>query len=173
MTDRHSVAATTVLLDLASLGHERSADRDAGVAEDVVDVLALAWLDAADDERARQEELAAGELSTPISAHDDAVRGHDPAADLLAGLRIDHGNAGVEHRCLAEDGAVAHARPLRDHAATADHAVVADHHRAGVGGLEHATDADAAGEVGVRTDLRAGGHRGPCVDHRVGADAGA
>jgi hypothetical protein len=40
-------------------------------------------------------------------------------------------------------------------------------------GLQHAADADAAGQVHARADLRTGTHRGPGIDHAAGADIGA
>ena len=62
---------------------------------------------------------------------------------------------------------------LDDFRARADEAIVLDDGRARLQRLEHAADADAAGEVHVAADLRAGADRRPGVDHRPFADVGA
>jgi hypothetical protein len=61
-----------------------------------------------------------------------------------------------------------------DHFRTgADEAVVFDDGRVGLQRLEHAADADAAGEVNVLADLGAGTDGGPGVDHGAFIDIGA
>src|SRR5439155_10595185 len=147
-------------------------DHDAVVAEDLVEVLALAGRDAADDQCARQPELAARELAPAARLHDDRSGRHHPPPDLLAGLGVDHRDPLVQDHGLAEHAAGADAGALGDHAAAPDHAVVADHHRRRLRRLEYAADADPAGQVDIGADLSARAHRGPRVDHRVGTDAG-
>ena len=87
--------------------------------------------------------------------------------DGSAPLTIDHrrvprqDDAGAEHRARAD----AHA--LDDDAARADERAVLDHDGRGLQRLEHAADADAAGQVHVGADLRARADRRPRVDHRA------
>ena len=57
--------------------------------------------------------------------------------------------------------------------AGADEAVVFDDRRVGLQRLEHAADADAAGEVDVLADLRARADGRPGVHHRALVDVGA
>ena len=64
-------------------------------------------------------------------------------------------------------------QPSTTSRAGADEAVVLDDRRPGLHRLEHAADADAAREVHVPADLRAGADRRPGVDHRALADIGA
>jgi hypothetical protein len=71
------------------------------------------------------------------------------------------------HRVLLDDHA------FDDLGARADEAVVLDDGRVGLQRLEHAADADAAGQVHVLADLRAAAHGGPGVDHRAFVDVGA
>src|SRR3954470_18234620 len=79
-----------------------SRDGDARLAEDLVDVLTVAGLELADDQRARQVELAARERLLALGAHHDAVGRDHAARHLLAGLRIDDRDARVQERALAE-----------------------------------------------------------------------
>ena len=51
--------------------------------------------------------------------------------------------------------------------------MILDDDRAGLQRLQHAADADAAGDVHVLADLRAGADRGPGVDHGRFVDIGA
>ena len=60
-----------------------------------------------------------------------------------------------------------------DFGARADEAVVLDDHRVGLQRLEHAADADAAREMHVLADLRAGADGRPGVDHGALVDIGA
>ncbi len=66
-----------------------------------------------------------------------------------------------------------HDHALGHFRARADEAIVLDDHRAGLQRLEHAADADAAGDVAVLADLRAGADRRPGVDHGAGIHIGA
>src|SRR5207253_4302827 len=59
-----------------------------------------------------------------------------------------------------------------DLAAGADEAVVLDDGGVGLERFQHTADADAAGEVHVPADLRAGTHRGPGIDHRAFVNVG-
>jgi len=52
-------------------------------------------------------------------------------------------------------------------------AIVLDDGRIGLQRLQHAADADAAGEMHVLADLRAGADGDPGVDHGLGIDIGA
>src|SRR5438045_2581490 len=105
-----------------------STDGDAALPQDLVQVLALALFDSAQNEEARQTELAALELALSRRLHAEAPGRDHAAAQLLAGLRVDHRDTGVEQAGLAEHAPPAHARPLRDHAAAPDQAVVLDDH---------------------------------------------
>src|SRR5579863_641380 len=75
-------------------------------------VVAFAGRTLLDDQSARQEELAAGELSASRRPHDDAPRWHHPPAELLARGGVDHGDAGVEDDTLGQDGPLTHPGPL-------------------------------------------------------------
>ena len=93
--------------------------------------------------------------------------------DRLGAGDVDDRNRGGEddlgrdHRALSDDDA------LDDRRARADERAVLDDHRPRLRRLEHAADADAAGEVHVRADLGARADRRPRVDHRPRADPGA
>src|SRR4051812_14751508 len=136
-------------------------------------VVALAFLEALDDQHARETELAALELASPGAGHGHAPRRHGTAADLLAGLDVDHRHRRSQDHAGADERPPSDARPLDDHAAAADHGVVLDDHRRGLGRLEHAADPDTAGEVDVDPDLGARPDGRPRVDHAVGTDTGA
>ena len=82
------------------------------------------------------------------------------------GRRADE-DAHRQHRAVLDDDA------LDDLAARADEAIVLDDDRLGLQRLEHAADADAAREVAVLADLRAGADRRPGIDHGAAADIGA
>ena len=64
-------------------------------------------------------------------------------------------------------------RSLDHFRARPDEAVVLDDDRVRLQRLEHAADADAAGQVTVLADLRAGADGRPGVDHGAGVDIGA
>ena len=72
-----------------------------------------------------------------------------------------------QHRAALDDHALGH------FGAGADEAVVLDDHRGGLQRLQHAADADAAGDMAVAADLRAAADRGPGVDHGAAVDIGA
>src|SRR5690348_3102735 len=105
--------------------------------------------------------------------------GHHHAAGRYAAVAHLAGRAVVDAGGLAQENPHAdHAALLHYHAldhlgARADEAAVLDDGGVGLQRLQHAADADAAGQVHARADLRAGTHRGPGVDHGAGADAGA
>src|SRR5205807_2209576 len=62
-------------------------------------VVANAFFEALDDEHARQAELPALELALARPCHGNAPRGDLPAADLLAGVGVDHRHRlGQDHR---------------------------------------------------------------------------
>src|SRR6202041_85899 len=54
-----------------------------------------------------------------------------------------------------------------------DEAVILDDGGRGLQRFEDPADADAAGQVNVLADLRAGTHGGPGIDHRTRVDIGA
>src|SRR5207253_6177624 len=102
-----------------------------------------------------QPELTAGELPAPLGLDRDRPRGDVAATDLLAGLGVDHRDAGVQDHAFAQHGTTSQARALRHHAPAADEAVVLHDHGRRLRGLEHPADADTPGEVDVGADLGA------------------
>src|SRR5437660_518332 len=160
----------------SSAGAAMRSGSDAVLTQDLVQlrlVGALPRLEAAQDQGAREPELAAGELALAGRLYDDAPGRHDAASDLLAGLRVDHRDGGVEDDALADPAALTDTRALGDHGAAADHRVVLDDDRRRLRRLEDTTDADAAGQVPALADLPARADRRPRIDHRVSADTGA
>ena len=158
------------------VGHRELRFARAVVAQHVVElrlVVALARLEPLEHEHARQAELAAGERRAAAWPTPRRTTAALTATDLLAGLGVDHRDRPGEDAPRTEHHAVAHAGAVGHDAAAADQALVADHHRRGLGRLEHAADADAAGQVDVVADLGARTDRRPGVDHRVRADPGA
>src|SRR5581483_913845 len=120
-------------------------------AEDVVQpalVVPLAF-EVAHDQRAEQAELATRVGAGPRGRDDQRPRGHVPAPDFLARLRVDDGDRRAEDHAGAEERALPHARTVDHHAPRSDDAVVFDDDRRGARRLEHATDADAAGQVDI------------------------
>src|SRR5690606_7866173 len=81
------------------------------------------------------------------------------------------GLAIVDARALADIDAHRDHRVFLDHNALGDFRtrtdehVVFDDHRTGLNRFQHTADANAAGEVDVLADLRAGTDGGPSVDH--------
>src|SRR3954447_1278166 len=153
-----------------------ASDVDAVVAQRLVEqglVVALAGREPPQEQHARQPEVPAGKLLQPAGLDTDRPRRDHPAADLLAGLRVDDGDRRVEDHPFAEHRALTHDRTLRDHRPAADHHLVADHHGRRVLRFQHPADPDAPGEVDVFADLRAAPDRRPRVDHRVLADVRA
>ena len=73
----------------------------------------------------------------------------------------------ARHRAFADDDA------FDDFGARADEAIVLDDRRIGLQRLQHAADADAAGEMHILADLGAGADRHPGIDHRAFVDIGA
>src|SRR5688572_22277134 len=87
------------------------------------------------------------------------------AVDDLGGSADE--DAHGDHRAFAHHHAFDHL------GARADEAVVLDHHWPGLHRLQHAADADAAGDVAVLADLRARADGDPGVDHGAAVDIGA
>src|SRR3569623_319433 len=122
------------------------------------------------DHRAIQ--TVAAILGRQVAGHQDRTGGH-ATVHVFTGLAV------VDLGRLADvDAHRDHAVVFDDHAfdhfgARADEAVVADDGGVGLHRLEHAADADAAREVDVLADLRAGADRGPGVDHGAFTDIGA
>ena len=115
-----------------------------------------------DDQRAGHAEGAGREGAFAHARDHDRAR-RDAAAQLHGALARD-----VEHRgrCGQHDAGPEHDLALEVPAlgqddARAEEAAVLDDHRARAGRLEHAADADAAGDVDVAPDLRAGARRSP------------
>src|SRR5579872_7174606 len=100
---------------------------------------------------------------------DDGIGRHAAEMDLAGvavddlGGRADEG-AHRQYRALLDDDA------LDDLAAGADEAIVLDDDRFGLQRFAHAADADAARQVTVLANLRAGADRRPGVDHRATVD---
>src|SRR5438093_13107140 len=121
-------------------------------------------VDALDDHRAVQAVQAVG--ARQVAADDHRTGGDAAIAHFAGGAVVDLGaladvHAHRDDRVLLDDDA------FDDLGARADEAVVLDDGRVGLHRLEHAADADAAGEVHVLADLRAGAHGGPGVDNRA------
>ena len=128
----------------------------------------------ADDQRAPDLKRAGGEVLRPGAGHDDGV-GRDVAAilDRLGTRHVDHGHRRGERDVRREHGALADQHALGEDAARADERSVLDDHGPCLHRLEHAADADAAGEMDVGADLSARADGRPRVDHRVRPDPGA
>ena len=124
--------------------------RDREVAERVVEAdLAIGARGAlADDERAGHAELAGGELLRARAGDDDRAR-RDAAAvlDDLGPADVEDRRRRREHDAGADDRLLADVHALDDDRARADERAVLDDDRARARRLEHAADADAAGEV--------------------------
>src|SRR5690606_39235569 len=88
----------------------------------------------------------------------------------LAGLAVDDLGGLADKHAHAQDRAFAHDAALDHFRTRADEAVVLDDGGAGLHRLQHAADADAARQVDVLADLRAGTHGCPGVDHRALVD---
>src|SRR3569623_462754 len=122
------------------------------------------------DHRAIQ--TVAAILGRQVAGHHDRTGGHATVHDITGLAVVDLG------RLADVDAHRDHAVVFDDHAfdhfgARADEADVADDGGVGLHRLEHAADADAAREVDVLADLRAGADRGPGVDHGAFTDIGA
>src|SRR5690606_7322665 len=129
------------------------------------DLAAGLLVDLLHDHRAVQAVRAV--LGGQVAGHHHGT-GRDAAVQHLAGLAVvDLGaladvHAHGDHRALLDDHA------FDDLRARADEAVVLDDGRRGLHRLQHAADADAAGQVHVLADLGAGTDGRPGVDHGAG-----
>src|SRR5471032_1658698 len=148
------------------------AARTSNPAQQFVDAGLRAGLrvDALDDHRAVQRVLAV--VRRQVARHDHRAGRHAAIGHFAGGAVVDLGrladvDAHRDHRVLFDDDA------FDDFRARADEAVVFDDGRIGLHRFEHAADADAAGQVDVLADLRAGADGGPGVDHRAFIDVGA
>src|SRR5207344_823803 len=107
-----------------------------------------------------------------VAGHHDGTRRNLPVS-RLACFAVEYFGA------LANIHAHRNDRPFADHDAfddfrtRADEAVVLDDRRVRLHRLQHATDADPAGEVHVLADLSAGTDGSPGVDHGALVDIGA
>jgi len=106
------------------------------------------------------------------AGHHDGIFG-DLADKRLAGVAIDDLGGSAKEHAHRQHRALAHDHALGDFRARTDEAIVLDDHGFGLQRLEHAADADAAGNVHALADLGAGADRGPGVDHGRFIDIGA
>src|SRR5689334_20487297 len=107
-----------------------------------------------------------------IARYDDRARRNATLQDLSGGAVVNARaladvDAHADHRTFLDDHAFDHFR------SRADEAVVFDDGGRCLQRLEHAADADAARQVHVLADLRAGTHGGPRVHHRAAIDVRA
>src|SRR5215831_1748828 len=123
-------------------------------------------------EHARHAEVTAGEAADPAAADADRPRGGLPPGQLRAGGDVDDVRGRRQHGARAELGAGPHPGAVHHHGPRSDERVVLDHHGHRVRGLQHAADADPAGQMHVPADLGAGADGGPGVHHRALLDAG-
>src|SRR6266403_844560 len=152
-------------------------EKQPSVAQQLVDggLGAGALVDPLDDDgaiKARRRTAVGVGAARQSSRHHYRVGGNAAAEDLAGGTVDDAGRGADEdahrqHRAGLDDDALDHL------AARADEAIVLDDHRVRLQRLEHAADADAAREVAVLADLRAGADRRPGVDHGAAVDIGA
>src|SRR5262245_8172476 len=140
-------------------------------AQQLVDrsLVARLRIDALDDHRAVQRVLAVG--GRHRARHHHRTRGYAALQYLPRGAVVDLGaladeHAHGDHRTFLDDHA------LDDFRTRTNEAVVFDDGGPGLQRFEHATDADATGEVHVLADLRAGTDRGPGIDHGAAVDVG-
>src|SRR5271168_3916038 len=91
----------------------------------------------------------------------------------LPGRAVDDLGGGGNEYAHRHDGALADDHPLDDFGARPDEAIVLDDGRVGLQRLQHAANPDAARQMDVLADLRAGADGDPGVDHRLGIDVGA
>ena len=97
----------------------------------------------------------------------------DLADKGLAAVAVDDLGGGAEKHAHRQYRALAHDDALGDFRARADEAIVLDDHGLGLQRLEHAADADPAGNMHALADLGAGADRRPGVDHGAFIDIGA
>src|ERR1041385_1334173 len=122
-------------------------------------------VDALDDDGAIEVRagLAVGHwLAGERAGHHHRI-GRHLALEHLPGGAVDDLGRGAEIDAHRQHRALAHDHAFGDLGARADEAVVLDDHRVGLQRLQHAADADAAGEMTVLADLGAGADRGPGV----------
>src|SRR6188768_3401456 len=127
-----------------------------------------------DDQGARDLKFAGWELARARARNHHAARGNAPAdldhlgsGDVQDRRRGRQGHAGADHGFALDQHA------FDDDRARADEAAVFDDDGLRSRWLEHAAQADAAGQMAVLADLRTRADRGPGVDHGAGADVGA
>src|SRR5581483_9985161 len=95
------------------------------------------------------------------------------ADEDLAAVAVDDLGRGAQEHTHGEHRALAHDHALDDLAAGADEAIVLDDHGLGLQRLQHAANADAAGDMHALADLGARAHGRPGVDHGGLIDIGA
>ena len=153
----------------------RGSARDLEFAENVVQLTSFRSWSA---EALRSPTISAHSWNVPAGTPSGASRAGRPPAgttSVLLGLGaadVDDRHGGAEDDVGADHGPLADADALDYDRARADEGAVFDDDRRGLR-RQHATDADAAGEVHVRADLGAGAHRRPRVHHRPRPDPGA
>ena len=129
---------------------------------------------AAEDERARDAELARGKLLVTRPRDDDAARRDaapvlDDLGPLTSRMAVDE--VRTTPAPMTASRPIAHA--LDDDGARTDEDAVLDDDGRRPRRLEHAADADTAGQMAVAPDLRARSDGRPGIDHRPGAHARA
>src|SRR5215472_13589117 len=118
-------------------------------------------------EHARHAEVAAGEAAGPGAADADRPRGRLSPGEFRAGRDVDDVRGRGQHGARAELCAGPHPGAVHHHGPGADERLVLDHHGHRVRRLQHAANADSAGEVDIPADLGAGPDGGPGVHHRA------
>ena len=88
----------------------------------------------------------------------------------FAGGAVDDLGRGADIDSHGKDAAALDHHPFDDFGARTDEAIVLDDHGGGLQGLQHAADANAAGEVAVLADLGTGGDRDPGIHHGAAVD---
>jgi hypothetical protein len=135
-----------------------------------------ALVDALDDHGAGGGRARAGRSSAARPAACRAPRRHIPAPRRRRFSPLSRSTILVEaprNTPIASTAPLRTITPFGDLRARADEAIVLDDDGLGLQRLQHAADADAAGNVHALADLRAGADRRPGVDHGRFIDIGA
>ena len=118
--------------------------------------------------------LAGGKFLGIRTGNDHRPRRHAALVDHRLGAgNVDDVGGLRQHDIGAQYGLALDAHAFDHDAARPDKTLVFDDRRRSLRRLQHATDAHAAAQVHVPTDLGARSHCGPGVDHGAAADPGA
>src|ERR1019366_483375 len=93
--------------------------------------------------------------------------------ERFTGVAVDDLGGGTEEHAHRQHRTLAYDHAFGDLRAGADEAVILDNDGLGLQRLQHAADADAAGNVHALADLGAGADRRPGIDHGAFIDIGA